>query len=52
MCDDFTDDFEGLEWDDWMIIGPLSEDIAREKRDRERAYRDTFGDDYLGSEKE
>ena len=52
MSDDFTDDFDGLEWEDWMIIGPLSEDIAREKRDRERAYRDTFGDDYLGPKKE
>ena len=50
MCDDFMDDFndehDGLDWEDWMIIGPLSEDIAREKRDRERARRDTFGDGY------
>ena len=52
MCDDYKDDMEGLEWEDWMIIGPLSEDIASEKRDRERARRDTFGDDYLGPEKD
>jgi hypothetical protein len=25
------------DWEDWMIIGPLSEDIAREKRDIERS---------------
>ena len=30
MCDDF----DGIDWDDWMIIGPLSEEIARERRDR------------------
>lgn len=39
--DDFFDD--GLGWEDWMIIGPLSEDIAEEKREQER---DMFGDDY------
>ena len=27
--EDFFDD--GLDWEDWMIIGPLSEDIAEEK---------------------
>ena len=40
---DFFDD--GLDWEDWMIIGPLSEDIAEEKRERERIKRDMFGDD-------
>jgi len=30
----FFDD--GFDWQDWMIIGPLSEDIAEEKRERER----------------
>ena len=38
--DDFFDDDGGIDWDDWMIIGPLSEDIAREKRDIERARRE------------
>jgi len=35
------------EWQDWMIIGPMSEEIAREKRGKDKAYRDTFGDDYM-----
>ncbi len=38
--DDFFDDCDGLEWQDWMIIGPLSEDIARERRDIERTRRE------------
>jgi len=29
-----------------MIIGPISEDIAEEKRERERIERDMFGEDY------
>ena len=41
--EDFFDD--GLDWEDWMIIGPLSEDIAEEKRERERIERDMFGED-------
>lgn len=52
VCDDFMDDFDdpcedggydGLEWQDWMVIGPLSEDIARERRERDRIERDMFG---------
>ena len=39
--EDFFDD--GFDWQDWMIIGPLSEDIAEEKREQER---DMFGEDY------
>ncbi len=30
-----------------MIIGPLSEDIARERREKERIEKDMFGVDYL-----
>jgi len=41
---DFFDD--GFDWQDWMIIGPISEDIAEEKRERERIERDMFGEDY------
>ena len=41
--DDFFDD--GFEWEDWMIIGPLSEDMAEEKREQERIESDMFGDD-------
>lgn len=41
--EDFFDD--GFDWEDWMLIGPLSEDIAEEKRERERIERDMFEDD-------
>lgn len=53
MCDDFMDDFDdpceggdydGLDWQDWMIIGPLSEDMARERRERDRIERELFKD--------
>ena len=57
MCDDSIDDYDdpckdggydGLEWQDWMIIGPLSEQIAEEKQEQERIVRDNdnIGDDY------
>ena len=39
MCD-FDSDFDGLDWEDWMIIGPLSEGIANEKRERNRIRRE------------
>ena len=42
--EDFFDD--GLDWQDWIIIGPMSEDIAEEKQERERIERDMFGEDY------
>lgn len=54
MCDDFMDDaddpceddgYGGLEWQDWMVLGPLSEQIAEEKQEKERIERDMFGDD-------
>jgi hypothetical protein len=32
--DDFIDDNDGIDWEDWMIIGPMSEDIAKEKREQ------------------
>ena len=44
MCD-FDGDYDGLDWQDWMIIGPLSEDIADEERRRREIERDMFGDD-------
>ena len=53
MCDDFMDDFDdpredgsydGLEWQDWMIIGPLSEELARERREQRRIERELFDD--------
>jgi len=39
----------GPDWKDWMIIGPMSEDIAREKPEREKIRRDMLGDDYMES---
>jgi len=44
MCD-FDDFDDGIGWENFLIIGPLSEEIANEKRDMDRAYRDMFGDD-------
>jgi hypothetical protein len=45
--DDFEDGFwdDGPDWQDWMLIGPLSEDIANEEQEIDKAYRDTFEDD-------
>jgi hypothetical protein len=51
--DDYTDSetnddpWSVLRWQNWMIIGPLSEDIAEEEKEREQIRRDMFGDDYL-----
>jgi hypothetical protein len=44
--EDFFDD--GFDWEDWMLIGPLSEDIAEEEREkgRIRKQHNTSGDDY------
>jgi hypothetical protein len=41
--EDFFDD--GFDWEDWMIIGPMSEEIAEEKCEQERLERDVFGED-------
>jgi hypothetical protein len=38
------DHFDGLDWQDWAIIGPMSEDIANEELEREKARRDTLGE--------
>ena len=46
MCD-FDSDFDGLDWEDWMIIGPLSEEIAREKREKDRIIRENFVDSQI-----
>ncbi len=43
--DDCFDDFDGPDWEDWMIVGPLSEDIARGKREQERIQRELDDDD-------
>ena len=44
--DDFFDDYDGPDLD-WGIIGGLSEDIAREKLDIERARREWDDDEGL-----
>lgn len=49
MCDDFIDDggddfWDGPDWQDWMIIGPMSEKIAEEEREQERIERE-YNDD-------
>ena len=44
---DFFDDFDhfgGLDWEDSAIIGSMSEDIANEEWEIEKARRDTFGE--------
>jgi hypothetical protein len=42
------DDFVGMDWQDWMIIGPLSEQIAEEMREQDSIQRDNddCDDDY------
>ncbi len=35
---------------DWAIIFPLSEDMAQENEERDKASRDFFGEDYLEPE--
>jgi hypothetical protein len=32
MSDDFWD---GPDWQDWMIIGPMAEEIAEERREKD-----------------
>ena len=44
MSNDFYDDYNGLDWQDWAIIGPMSEDIAKEELEKEKARRDTLGE--------
>ena len=46
---DFFDGHNGTDWQDWMMIGPLSEEIANEKREQDRIQKeldDDFDDDY------
>jgi hypothetical protein len=49
--DDCFDDYDGPDLDDWAIIFPLAEDLARERRGIERIRRelDDADDDYWGS---
>jgi hypothetical protein len=47
--DDSSDPWEitwdGLQWQDWMIIGPLSEEIAREEREKDRIRKENERDE-------
>ena len=42
------EDFNGIDWEDWAIIGGLSEELAREKRERDRGAHD-LGQRHLGA---
>ena len=44
MCDDF------MSGEGWAVIGAMSEDIASEEMEIEKARRDTLGEDYLEAE--
>ena len=44
-----TDDQCGPDWEDIAFLGAMSEEIAEEKRKRERIRREMFGDDCRGS---
>ncbi|MEI6258305.1 MAG: hypothetical protein WCR46_00125 [Deltaproteobacteria bacterium] len=39
-----------IDWGDWAIIGPLSEDMAAENEERDKVYEGIFGEDYLEEE--
>ncbi len=40
MCE-----FDGIDMEDWEIIGPMSEQLSEEKRERDRIYQDMLDDD-------
>ncbi len=42
MCDDF---FDGIDEEDWAIIGPLSEELAEEKKRRKQLEEDLYPND-------
>jgi hypothetical protein len=31
MCDDFIDDFDGLDAEDWIITGSFNEELSKAK---------------------
>ncbi|MDX9786859.1 MAG: hypothetical protein RBT11_08790 [Desulfobacterales bacterium] len=35
-----NDHCRGIQWQDWMLLGPISEEIAREKAEEERLIRE------------
>ena len=38
-------DFDGFDVEDWMIIGPLAEDLSDEERERRRGEEELYQDD-------
>lgn len=38
-------DFDGFDVEDWMIIGPLAEDLSDEERERRRGEEELDQDD-------
>ena len=52
MYDDYIDDcdddfWDGMDWNELALLFGMSEDVAREKREKERIEKDMFGDEYL-----
>ena len=45
MAESADEAWDGPSWQDWMIIGPLAESLAREKLERERIRRENEADD-------
>lgn len=46
MCEDiFDDDFDGIDEEEWGILGPMSEEIAEEKKRRKQWEEDLDQDD-------
>jgi len=41
MCDDY---FDGLDWNDWIIVGPLAEDIAKDQKRQEDLEKEIWDD--------
>ncbi len=44
MAESEDGSWDGPSWQDWMIIGPLAESLAREKGERERIRRENRGE--------
>ena len=45
MAESADEAWDGPSWQDWLIIGPLAESLAREKREKERIRRENEADD-------
>jgi len=45
MCD-FFDDFDGIDEEDWAIIGPMSEELEEERKRRKQLEEELGLDDH------